>query len=220
MKKLNIINLCLTIPILIGAVFYIIDSSLLLKSILSFGFVLIGAINLFFALKNKTEHKKFAITIFIGLVLAMLGDIVLELHFILGALVFALGHVFFFISYCFNSKFEVKNLIYSAIIFVPVTTFMLFAPIFDFGGIVMQIVCIFYALVISLMTGKAIANFAKNKNTLNLVIMLGSLLFLVSDFVLLLNVFSEISKGFKFMCIATYYPAECTLAYSILKTIN
>ena len=33
MKKLNIINLCLTIPILIGAVFYIIDSSLLLKSI-------------------------------------------------------------------------------------------------------------------------------------------------------------------------------------------
>lgn len=220
MKKINTLNLCLALAIIVGDIFYIIDSSLLLKSILSFGFVLIGLINLIYVLKNKTVNKKFAITMLVGLFVAMLGDIVLEFHFISGALVFALGHVFFFIAYCFNSKFEWKNLIFSAIIFVPVLLFITFAPIFDFGGIVMQLVCTLYALIISCMVGKAIANFVKEKNTLNLVILIGSILFLISDFVLLLNVFSEISKPFKFLCIATYYPAECLLAHSILKSGN
>lgn len=219
-KQINIINLCFVLAILVGDVFYIFDNSLWLKSILSAGFVLIGVINLIYALKNQTDKKKFAIIMLIGLIFAMFGDIVLEIHFICGALLFAIGHVFYFVAYCCLVSFNWKNLIYGAFIFVPVMLFIVLAPIFNFGDIVMEVVCIVYALIISCMVSKAISNYVCEKNRLHLLILIGSVLFLISDFVLLLNVFSEVSKAFSFMCIATYYPAQCFLAYSISNSVG
>jgi uncharacterized membrane protein YhhN len=148
----------------------------------------------------------------------MLGDIVLEIEFIIGALLFAVGHVFFLVSYITLKKYYIKDLIISLSIFIPCVFIILFVPIFDFGGILMQVVCIFYALIISLMTGKAIANYTAEKNLLNLVIMIGSLLFILSDFMLLFSVFSEAGRWTTMLCLATYYPAQCFLAYSILKS--
>lgn len=217
-KNLNIINLCLILAVLIGDVFYMIYGTLLIKSITSIGFVLIGAINLVYVLKNRTEHKKFAIIMLIGLFFAMLGDIVLELHFIMGAMLFAVGHVFYFVAYTMLKTFKCKDLIYGLIIFVPVTLFIVFAPIFDFGGALMQIVCIVYALIISCMVSKSIANYVQDKSVFNLIIMIGSALFMFSDFMLLLNVFANLPRFVGILCLATYYPAECLLAYSIFKS--
>ena len=81
----------------------------------------------------------------------------------------------------------------------------------------MQILCCIYAFVISIMVGKAIANFIKEKSQLNLIILLGSILFFFSDFMLLFNVFADVGRIFSVLCLATYYPAEFLLAYSILK---
>ena len=111
-------------------------------------------------------------------------------------------------------------MIYSALIFVPSLLIILLVPIFDFGGITLQILCCVYAFVISIMVGKAIANFIKDKSALNLIILIGSVLFFFSDFMLLFNVFSDISRVFGILCLATYYPAENLLAYSILKHKN
>ena len=216
-KNFNILNLCLIIAVLIGDVFYMIYGTLLIKSITSAGFVLLAAINLFYALKNKTPHKKFCITMLVGLFFAMMGDIILEVHFVFGAALFAVGHVFYFVAYTFLSKFKWEDLIYAIVILVVVVPFILFVPIFDFGGVFMQIVCVAYAIIISCMVSKSISNFIQNKSRLNLIIMVGSILFMFSDLMLLLNVFANLPRVIGILCLATYYPAECLLAYSILK---
>lgn len=84
----------------------------------------------------------------------------------------------------------------------------------------MEIVCIAYALIISLMVGKAISNYVQTKTKLSLVILVGSCLFYFSDFMLVFNVFADISEIFGVLCLSTYYPAEILLAYSILFCSN
>lgn len=219
-KTINLINLFLVLAVLVGDVFYIITDNFWVKTVTSIGFVLIGVINIIYAIKHKTEHMKFAIIMLVGLFFAMLGDIVLELFFIAGAALFAIGHVFYFVAYCFLQKFRWLDLIIGAIIFVPSVLFIVLAPIFDFEGVLMEIVCVVYAIIISCMVGKAISNFVKTKSLLALVIMIGSLLFFFSDLMLLLDKFSGVNDIVGTLCLATYYPAECLLAYSILLTKN
>ena len=219
MKKPQIlINILLAIAILIGDIFFTINSGIITKSITSLLFVALGGINLFFAIKNKSPLKKFCIIMAIGLFFAMHGDIVLEIEFIIGALLFATGHIFYFVAYCNVQKFEIKNIIPSVCIFIPAMLLIVLAPIFDFGGLLMEIVCIFYALIISVMVGKSISNYIKTKSIFNLIIMIGSILFMFSDIMLLFNVFADVPKIFIILCLSTYYPAEILLAFSISQT--
>ncbi|MBP3581348.1 MAG: lysoplasmalogenase [Clostridia bacterium] len=217
-KSQKIINILLAVAILAGDVVYIINSHIVAKSITSLLFVALGAVNLFFAIKEKTPIKKFCIIMVVGLFFAMLGDIVLEIEFIVGALLFATGHLFYFAAYCTLQKFSIKNLIPSVCIFIPATLLIVLAPIFDFGGLLMEFVCIFYALIISVMVGKSISNYIKEKSLFNLIIMIGSILFMFSDIMLLFNVFASVPRIFGILCLSTYYPAEILLALSISLT--
>ena len=220
MKKLfTIFNFVFLALIVAGDICYTIFGGLWLKSLTSLMFVMLGGINLFYAIKNKTKYLKFSIWLFVGLVLAMAGDIVLNLYFIGGAILFAIGHVFFFVSYCFVQEFKWTDLIYTAIIFVPSLMVLLFVPILNYGGILMQIVCIAYALIISLMLGKAIANFVREKNMFTLIILVGCALFFFSDLMLLFDVFAG-AKVAGILCLATYYPAEFLLAHSTFTGTN
>lgn len=220
MKKINIFNFSMLALILIADVFFILFKGLLIKTVASLIFVIVGFINLIYLLKHKKIRSLSAYLLCIGLCFAALGDIFLEIEFIVGAALFAVGHVFYFVSYCKLAKFQWKDLIFSALIFIPSLLIIMLVPIFDFGGALMQVVCCVYALIISLMVGKAIANYLKEKSILNLIILLGSALFFFSDFMLLFSVFSDISILFFVLCLTTYYPAEFLLAYSILKHKN
>ncbi len=215
-RTFNLINLFLILAILVGDVFFILNGDFWTKTITSLGFLLIGGVNLFFALKNKTTQKSFCITMIVGLFFAMLGDVVLELDFISGAVLFAVGHVFYFAAYCFLEKFRLIDLLAGAVIFVPSMLFILLAPIFDFESVLMQIVCVVYAIIISCMVGKSISNFARNRSALYLVLMIGSVLFFFSDLMLLLRMFANMGQIARILCLASYYPAECLLAYSLL----
>lgn len=207
---LNVILLCALIAM---DVVYIIYHELTLKSITSALFMLIGLINLSLTIFEKTDIK-FPIIMAIGLLFAMLGDILLEIQFIVGAGLFALGHIFFFVSYMFLERFSWKDLIYGAVIFVPSMLFIVLAPIFSFGGVLMEVVCVLYALIISLMAGKSIANFVRNHSILNLIIMIGSIMFFLSDLMLLLGNFASLPVV-GIICLVLYYPAEFLLAFSI-----
>lgn len=210
-----VLNLIFGLLVLIFDALYISYSLLIFKSIASILFVIIGAINLIYFVKNKSQNLKFSILLLVGLFFAMLGDIILNIHFISGAALFAIGHIFFFISYSALIKFKWKDLIYGICIFIPATLFITLAPIFDFGGILMEIVCIAYALIISLMVGKSISNIISSRSLLFVIILIGSLLFLFSDIMLLLNVFGGLPKIIDILCLVTYYPAEILLAFSI-----
>lgn len=217
-KTFNLINLFLIIAILIGDAFYMMNpNTVWIKAVSSLGFVALSAINLIYVLKNKFSNKIFAIIMVVGAFFGMLGDILLEFVFIAGAALFAVGHVCYFVAYLFITKFQWKDLIYGVAIFVPATLVMVLAPIFDFYGL--QFVCIVYALIISIMVGKAISNFVQHKSKLTLLILIGSILFMFSDIILLCNYFGTFSMGWvSHLCLATYYPAQCLLAYSLLHT--
>lgn len=217
-KNLKIANIILIITILLGDISYIICDTLLIKSLTSIAFVVLGFTNFLYALKLKTQNKNFCTLMLIGLTFAMLGDILLEIEFIVGAGLFAIGHIFYFFSYTNLQKLQIKDFLISACIFVPSVLIITLVKLFDFGGIFMQMVCIIYALIISLMVGKSISNLLNKKTLLNILLVVGSCLFFFSDFMLLFNVFADVPRIFGILCLASYYPAEIFLAYSISKT--
>lgn len=207
-------NLVLVLLIIVGDSLYMRYGELWMKSVTSILFVAMGVVNLIYLVLNKNKDYRFPAIMLTGLIFACLGDIILEVEFIVGAALFAIGHIFYFVAYCFLSKFKWTDLIYGFCILLPSVLFITLAPIFDFDGILMEIVCVVYAVIISLMVGKAIANFVRERNWLNLLIMIGSILFFFSDLMLLLNVFAHLPYVGT-LCLATYYPAEILLAFSI-----
>ena len=66
------------------------------------------------------------------------------------------------------------------------------------------------------MVGKALSNFVASRNLQNLIILLGSVLFFISDLMLLLGKFANLPIIVDVLCLVTYYPAEILLALSIL----
>ncbi len=219
MKKIDYLNLIFLFSIIIGDILYMVYDALYFKAITSALFVALGIINLVYIFKLKAKNRLFPIFMLVGLIFAFLGDVILEIHFISGAILFAIGHIFFFVSYCFIKRFDWKDLIAGIIIFIPSVLLITLAPIFNFGGILMEIVCVVYALIISLMVGKAVANLIRDKSLLNVIVLIGSCLFFFSDLMLLLNVFGHLPVV-GYLCLATYYPAEFLLAFSILKSHN
>lgn len=207
-------NLIIAILIWLGDSMFLRYGKLWMKSVTSALFVIIGIVNLVFLLLNKNKKLKFPILMIIGLTFAMLGDVVLEIHFIVGAALFAVGHIFYFVAYAVSEKIRPNDFIYGLCIFVPSVLLITLVPIFDFGGALMEIVCIVYAAAISCMVGKAASNFIRVKNRKYLVLLLGSILFFVSDFALLFNVFTSLPY-MGVLCLATYYPAEILLGFSI-----
>ena len=207
-------NITLILAVILGDICYITLGGLAIKAITSIFFVILGLVNLTYVILSKQAFK-FPMIMSIGLFFAMLGDILLNIEFIIGAILFAIAHIWYFIAYNFVQKFKPSDLIYGIAIFIPAVIFITFMPFLDFGSLVMQIIVIGYALIISFMVGKSIANLVQQPTCQNILIVLGSLLFFFSDLMLLLNVFGNLSRTFDILCLATYYPAECILATTI-----
>ncbi len=164
----------------------ILQSPYILKTLSSVLFVLCGMFNLIYCFKTgMVKNKKFMIFMFLGLVFAMLGDVLLIDFFVVGAGFFAIALLIIFLY-----------------------------PKFEFGS--MLVVVIVYALIISLMLGKAGGNLRLKENKhLNLIIFFGALMFFLSDLMLLFNVFASAPYIFDILCLVLYYPAEFVLAFSI-----
>lgn len=173
-----------------------------------------GVINLIDALIERSAKLNFYIIMAIGLILAMLGDIFLGFNFILGAGLFASGHICFAVSYCVLQKFNKLDLLLAGILFAATGSFVLFCPLLTFSDGVMQGVCAVYALIISTMVGKALGSFIKERNAVTAVIALGSVLFFILDLMLVFDWFMDCGRWSGLICMATYYPAECLLAFS------
>ena len=188
-----------------------------LKGVTSGWFVLIGIVNIVFFCKTSKKAAGFPAMMMVGLSLCWIADIVLNITFIPGALIFAVGHVFYFIAYSRLIRFEKNDLIPSVIIFVCAASLVLFVPIFDFGIPLMQYIILGYALIISLMVGKAISNMRRENTSLTKLIVFGSILFFFSDLMLLLCYFAGAPQITDSLCLFTYYPGQYLLAHSIYR---
>lgn len=223
-KKLRIAyitNIILGGLIFIGALIFMLlhqtVSSYIVKTIPSVLFVVLGIFNLLYFIKSKNMmgvNKRYSILLVIGLFFAMLGDILLIDFFEVGAILFAIGHIFYFVSFCALAKITLRDILISLLIFGLCLLFILLYPFFDFQGMIFLI--IIYAFIISFMLGKAISNFTKTKKSiLSLVVLMGASLFFFSDFMLLLYKFGHRIKLLDWLCVMTYYPAEFLLASTI-----
>ncbi len=151
----------------------------------------------------------------IGTIFAFGGDVFLIDYFVIGAALFAIGHIFYLISFCLLVKPRWTDLF----IFLGLMTFALlviFLYPFSFNG--MMPLVIVYAVIISLMLAKAIGNaFAKSMFHKPMIfIAIGAFLFFFSDLCLLFNVFGNLPRIMDILCLCTYYPAQGFLACSIL----
>ncbi len=192
-----------------------------LKCVCSTLFALLGVINLIYSLANKADNKNFYISMAVGVIFAFLGDVLIEYNFIVGAAMFAIGHVCFVSAYCFIQKIQKLDYIVSGALFLVGILFFTFCPSFAFGSETIRMVAIIYTLILSTMLGKAVGNLIREKNTVNKTIALASALFLFSDMMLSLDCFAELFSWAYNACMGTYYPALCLLVLSMcLKSIK
>ena len=214
-----VLNALLIAAMLAGMVWYRMAGGLSVKATVSCTFVAFGLINMIYALLAKAP-KRYPAVMLTGLTLAMLGDVTLGFDFIVGAGLFALGHVMYFIAFCGLQKFRAADLIPSAVIFAGAAALLLFYPRFSFGGALMQGVCLAYALIISCMVGKAVSNFRRERSGLTGLIMAASMLFFFSDLMLVLVYFAGAPRIADTLCLYTYFPAQMLLAHSMYGYVN
>lgn len=188
-----------------------------LKCICSGGFALLGIINLVYAFVTRQSNSKFYVAMSAGLLLAFLGDVLIGYDFIIGAGTFALGHICFVAAYCFLQKLGKADILFSTLLFAGAAVFLLFCPWLTFDEPIFKVVCLVYALIISLMLGKAIGNFISNRTAVTAIIAVASALFFFSDLMLVFDWFIGRWDWTDHACMGTYYPALCMLAYSVFR---
>lgn len=142
---------------------------------------------------NPTNTRFFAF-MFAGLTFSLGGDVFLVIDknqgicFILGVASFAFGHIMYSLGYCSKTRLALKDLLVFLCFFVPTFLVVSYAG-FEFKG--MKLLIIFYAVIISFMVSKSLSMlkfYPDSKKPVALMIS-GSLLFFVSDYLLLFFLF-------------------------------
>lgn len=217
-KIIILLNVLLSIAIFILNYFYqYLGFNYTLKCITSSLFAIQGLMNLIYMVKNRKNDLKFSLLMTLGLIFAFLGDVIINKIFVIGALVFALGHVCFVLAYFMKEKLCKLDIFISAGIALFAVVFLSVFPYLVFNPEITRIVCLIYALIISFMLGKAVSSFIKKKDLLYGIIALASFLFFLSDFMLLLAWFSSLDYPWTSnLCMGVYYPALTLLALAIL----
>ena len=216
-KILFIINVVIIAAVLILNYFYQSNNfDFTLKCICSGGFAALGILNFLYMLKTKQENIPFHLTLCLGIFFAMLGDIILNFSFVAGAAVFAVGHIFFFVAYCFLQKIRKADIIIGGGIFLAGTLFLILCPLLEFDPPFFRIVCIVYALIISMTLGKAVGNFIRNKNIFTFLLAIAGFLFFFSDLMLVFDWFIGLWSWTDHACMGTYYPSLCISALAML----
>lgn len=182
------------------------------KTLASSVFVLCGIVNILMMLKYRlVKNKKFYILLMLGLCFAMAGDVLLIEHFIIGAVSFAIGHIFYFLSYLCLKKLSWLDLFLALGVITISVLVILLAPL-NFRGMMPLIMV--YAVVISIMLSKSISLFWGKNKKIAIICFVGSLMFFLSDLFLMIAMFSNIGRVMNILCLAFYYPAEIILAYT------
>ena len=209
-NKIIFINTMFSILTVFTDVLYItLKNAYIFKTLASLVFVACGFANIIIMVMEKhLKHQKYFIFLFIGLIFAMAGDIFLIDHFVIGATLFAVGHVFYFISYLTLQKFKLVDLAFIAPT-LAIALVVIFATGLEFNGMLPLILA--YAVVICTMLGKSASLFLTDKKNATM-IFIGSLMFFLSDMFLMLCMFSSMGKIADILCLAFYYPAQFVLA--------
>lgn len=195
-------------------------TAVILKGLASLMFVILGYLS-----SKVCGDQGFAKLVFIGLILGMIADILLNLRFVfkskgkivflVGILVFLSGHILYLcalIPKCLN-------LLYAIIIGVVLTIVIL---LWIFSRIEAQVAFkifgVFYIGAIVFMNVVAFTNLISLPiSTGNIIFAIGAVSFLISDIVLILNTFGKTSKfSLRVTNLSLYYIGQLLIAISLL----
>lgn len=219
-KRVLMLNLLLMAAVFVGNYFWHMHRSVELKTLCTCGVAVMGLINLIYARKAGEKNVKFQTLMFVGAVLSVGGDYFVTQIFVLGAALFALGHVFYYVGQQMRMPAKPLDLIISAVLFVGAAAFLLFCPLLSFSVPAFRWVCLVYALIISLMAGKAVSGVIRTPCGLTIALAAGSVLFFFSDLMLVFDWFIDLWSWTDEACMSTYYPAQCLLALSTFLAVE
>lgn len=205
---------------MICLVCYDVYGGLWLKGVTSCWFVALGLFHLVYVFKAKVKEKRFPVLLVLGLIFGMCADVLLGIEFMLGIVFFALGHVLYLAAFCALEKPRGKDLAF----ILPLAALSLYivagTPFIRVNDPVMEKLLLGYAVIIACMLGKAAGNFAAKKSAFRALVLLGSVLFWFSDFMLAIDLFGKSSRLTWILCSYTYWPAQNLLALSLYSFVR
>lgn len=212
-----ILTLTTMLALIISKVLGIAAAFVWLKGLASVFFIATGIASY----QKVKRNKKYSIWILMGLIFSLVGDIFMELNsakgilFISGVSSFAIAHVMYSIGFCSLKKVTGKDILIFIAIVTPFILILLFGG-FEYEGL--QLVVIGYTLLISFMVSKAISLYCYYEGNEKAVVLtiIGSVMFLVSDIILLFLLFSKfIYNEFNYVNLVLYYTGQGLLALSL-----
>ena len=205
-----------TIYIFIFASIYMV---IFFKTCASICFVLMA----FFSYKRHPKDSIFFKSIFCGLIFCLFGDILITMSyipvfFLLGIICFFICHLLFINGFCRKVPFNHKDILLFFIIYIPFTLFISINKYFSFNGYYFLV--LIYSMVLTLMLSKSFSLITleiHNKSAIYSLI-ISTLMFSLSDFILLFILFSPYSSSILMLLnLFTYYIGQGILALNFNK---
>ena len=188
---------------------------LIAKCIAAMCFITIGYLG------YKGHNSSFNYSILIGLLLDGIGDLFLAIRniafkqvtFVIGALSFLIGHVFYI-----KAQFPIINYyqlqcVFSGIVFGSLLMYYFDSVCRFKRGY--KLLGIIYCIMISIMASLSIGIYLTNMTKPNLLFMIGSIMFMSSDFILILNQFSKKKSWMHPVYSLLYFIAQLLISYSL-----
>ena len=216
---LFIIMICFLFLIIYSFIFISIYMVIFFKACSSICFVLIA----FFSYKRHPKDSIFFKSIFCGLIFCLFGDILITMSyipvfFLLGIICFFICHLLFINGFCRKVPFNHKDILLFFIIYIPFTLFISINKYFSFNGYYFLV--LIYSMVLTLMLSKSFSLITleiHNKSAIYSLI-ISTLMFSLSDFILLFILFSPYSSSILMLLnLFTYYIGQGILALNFNK---
>lgn len=216
---LFIIMICFLFFTIYSFIFTSIYMVIFFKACASICFVLIA----FFSYKRHPKDSIFFKSIFCGLIFCLFGDILITMSyipvfFLLGIICFFICHLLFINGFCRKVPFNHKDILLFFIIYIPFTLFISINKYFSFNGYYFLV--LIYSMVLTLMLSKSFSLITleiHNKSAIYSLI-ISTLMFSLSDFILLFILFSPYSSSILMLLnLFTYYIGQGILALNFNK---
>ena len=216
---LFIIMICFLFFTIYSFIFASIYMVIFFKTCASICFVLMA----FFSYKRHPKDSIFFKSIFCGLIFCLFGDILITMSyipvfFLLGIICFFICHLLFINGFCRKVPFNHKDILLFFIIYIPFVLLISFNKSFSFKGYYFFV--LIYSMVLTLMLSKSFSLITleiHNKSAIYSLI-ISTLMFSLSDFILLFILFSPYSSSILMLLnLFTYYIGQGILALNFNK---
>lgn len=169
---------------------------------------------IFLLLFTWNGHAQYAFWILFGLIFSLVGDIFLMLskkYFKYGLFAFLVAHVFYIYAFTMNVH-QYNYFILSIVLIYSVLMFLYLKN--SLGSNILPVAV--YIIVISFMLWTAISRYLDQTNLLNLFVLTGGILFVISDTVLAINKFKKQLMFSEEIVLLTYYTAQILFVLSTI----